>query len=168
MTQESTVSLVPIGASNLGEVDAVFDELTAYSMHVDGVSRRSGAASALANAIPPGWTIRDKHAFLARHQGAAVGLLDLIDGYPLRGTAFIGLLAVRESAHGKGLGRALYLATEQLARERLGARTLRLAVVESNPVIGFWTKMGFRPTGEVKPYQGEATSSRAVLMEKSL
>ncbi len=97
-----------------------------------------------------------------------VGLLDIVDGYPVPGTAFIGLLAVRESAQKSGVGRALFREAERLARDDLRARNLRLAVVETNPVMGFWMKMGFRPTGEVKPFEGEVLKSSAALMEKEL
>jgi ribosomal protein S18 acetylase RimI-like enzyme len=109
-----------------------------------------------------------KHAFLARSGALAVGLLDLIDGYPSAGTVCIGLLAIRQSAQGAGLGRALYREAERFARDELGARVLRLAVVATNPVIGFWTRMGFRPTGETKPFCGESVTSLSILMEKHL
>ncbi|WP_316228112.1 MULTISPECIES: GNAT family N-acetyltransferase [unclassified Bradyrhizobium] len=163
---DGIVSLVPVTSGNLHEVNAIFDELTAYSQRVDGVSRRNDAADTFMTAVPAGHALKDKHAFVAKRRGAALGLLDMIDGYPLPGTAFIGLLAVRESAQGSGIGRALFREAERFARDSLRARNLRLAVVESNPVIGFWTKMGFHPTGEVKPFSGEANISRAILMEK--
>ncbi|UWU16447.1 GNAT family N-acetyltransferase [Rhizobium sullae] len=130
--------------------------------------RRDNAAYEFATALPPGYDPRQKHAFLANCQGAPVGLLDIIDGYPMPGTEFIGLLAVRESAQDSGVGRALFREAERFARDHLRARTLRLAVVETNPVMGFWIKMGFRPTGEVKPFEGKMIKSRSALMEKEL
>ncbi|WP_167367626.1 GNAT family N-acetyltransferase [Methylobacterium pseudosasicola] len=153
---------------DLRTVDAVFDDLTAYSMRVDGVPRRADAASAFVTALPPGCAPRNKHAFLARCDDTAIGLLDLIDGYPKAGTAFIGLLAIRQSAQGSGLGRMLCQAAERFARDTLQAQSLRLAVVETNPVLGFWTRMGFGPTGEIKPFQGERITTRAIGMEKQL
>ncbi|MGQ4273244.1 GNAT family N-acetyltransferase [Terrihabitans sp. B22-R8] len=118
--------------------------------------------------LPPGYSPQHKHSFVARRDGLPVGLLDVLRDYPLAGTAFIGLLAVRESVQGSGAGRALVHEAETFARDVLKANVLRLAVVEANPVAGFWTKIGFRPTGEVRPYEGEAVTSRAVLMEKEL
>lgn len=162
------VSLAPVSSADLREVDTIFDELTAYSQHIDGVLRRDNAAYEFVTALPSGYEPCHKHAFLAKCQGVAVGLLDIIDGYPVPGTAFIGLLAVRESAQESGVGRALFREAERFARDDLRARTLRLAVVETNPVMGFWMKMGFRPTGEVKPFKGEAIKSRSTLMEKEL
>ena len=160
--------MAPITHDDLYEIETVFDNLTGYSMNVDGVLKRPDAASEFVNGIPPDHTILTKHAFLAKHDGVTIGLLDVIDGYPSHGTAFIGLLAVQENMQGKGFGRALFLAAEQWVREKLKAQTLRLAVVASNPVLGFWEKMGFSPTGEVRLYHGAAISSDAILMEKSL
>ncbi|WP_316213466.1 MULTISPECIES: GNAT family N-acetyltransferase [unclassified Bradyrhizobium] len=210
------VSLAPVSSADLREVDTIFDELIAYSQHVDGVLRRDNAAYEFVTALPSGYEPCHKHAFLAKCQGVAVGLLDIFDGYPapagqshmtlecsarrnrivneaesniehfrhsrsdfpyllpyaialpVPGTAFIGLLAVRESAQESGVGRALFREAERFARDDLRARTLRLAVVETNPVMGFWMKMGSRPTGEVKPFEGEVIKSRSALMEKEL
>ncbi len=39
---------------------------------------------------------------------------------------------------------------------------------DSNPVGPFWEKMGFKATGETKPYKGKARNSTVLLMEKSL
>ncbi|MFY9292837.1 MAG: GNAT family N-acetyltransferase [Methylorubrum rhodinum] len=160
--------LVRASADALADVEIVFDDLRAYSRRVDGMDGRADAARAFVTARPPGCGLRDKHAFVAYRHGVPIGLLDIIGDHPRPGTAFIGLLAVRESAHGAGLGRALYARTEAIMRWRLKARRARLAVVEANPVGGFWQAMGFGPTGEVKPYEGEAVRSRAVLMEKML
>jgi len=168
MQDDFTISLSPVAAGDLREIDDIFDDLTNYSLRVDGVSKRSHAANEFLNALPPGFEPRHKHAFLAKRGREAVGLLDIVDGYPSPGTAFIGLLAVRETAQGLGVGGAIFREGERIALYSLKARTMRLAVVETNPVIGFWMKMGFSVTGEVKPFEGQAIKSRSVLMEKRL
>ncbi|KQT61498.1 hypothetical protein ASG52_01010 [Methylobacterium sp. Leaf456] len=160
--------LVRASPDALADIGIVFDDLRAYSRRVDGTEDRAKAARAFIAARPPGCDIRDKHAFVAYRHGVPIGLLDIIGGDPRSGTAFIGLLAVRESEHGAGLGRALYARAELIMRLRLKARTARLAVVEANPVIEFWRTMGFQLTGEVKPYEGAAVRSRSLLMEKPL
>lgn len=160
--------LVRACADELADIEAVFDDLRAYPHRVDGTGGRADAAHEFVAARPPGCDPRDKHAFVAHRNGIPIGLLDLIGDHPRPGTAFVGLLAVRESQHGAGLGRALYARAEAIMRFRLKARTARLAVVETNPVSGFWRRMGFGPTGEVSPYAGEAVRSRAILMEKPL
>lgn len=157
-----------VSAADLSDVEAVFDDLRGYSVRVDDEPRRRGAAEEFATAVPPGCGLQDKHAFVAKRDGLPVGLLDIIDGYPGQGVAFIGLLAVNESLHGAGIGRRLYAEAERYVRDRLGAYTIRLAVVEANPVLGFWQRMGFSPTGESKPYGGGVVASRAIFLEKAL
>jgi GNAT superfamily N-acetyltransferase len=168
MQDDITVSLSPVTSGDLSEIDGIFDDLTNYSLRVDGVSKRSNAAHEFLNALPPGLEPRHKYAFLAKRGGVAVGLLDIVDGYPSLGMAFIGLLAVRETAQGLGVGGAIFREGERIALHSLKARTLRLAVVETNPVIGFWMKMGFSLTGEVRPFEGQTIRSHSVLMEKQL
>lgn len=166
--QNQPLSLSPVGAGDLVDVEAVLDDLRSYSIHVDGVGRRPDAAIQFATARPPGARLEDKHPFVAREIGRPVGLLDIINRYPSSGTVFIGLLAVRESLQGRGLGRALYYEAENFIRNDLAANDISLAVVEANPVSGFWKRMGFVPTGVVKPYEGQAIVSRSIIMAKSL
>ncbi|CAH1653018.1 GNAT family N-acetyltransferase [Chelatococcus asaccharovorans] len=168
MTGEVRIALVSVTADDLDEINSVFDELTTYSQRIDGILRRDNAADEFATALPPGYGPHHKHAFLAKCEDVSVGLLDIIDGYPSPGTDFIGLLAVRESSQKAGVGRAIFHAAERFSHNTLRTRKLRLAVVEANPVIGFWIKMGFRSTGEVKPFNGAAIKSYAILMEKEL
>lgn len=168
MTGDATILLVPVTPDELGDVESIFDDLSGYSLNVDGVPRRHNAAYDFATALPAGQDLRHKHSFVARRDGLPVGLLDILNDYPASGTAFIGLLAIRENAQGRGVGRALFQEAERFARDVLKVTTLRLAVVEANPVAGFWKKMGFLPTGEIKLYEGEAVTSRAVLMEKQI
>lgn len=165
-TLRRDITLVPVTSSNLHDVDAVLDAMRAFSERVDGVIRKTDAANDFAKSRPPGHDPRKKHALLAKIGERAIGLVDMIEDYPSPGTVYIGLLAIDERLHGFGLGRSLWRVAERFACERLEATRLRLAVVESNPVTGFWQKMGFLPTGEIKPYQGERISSRAILMEK--
>lgn len=167
MPGEAVCSLRVV-ADDLRDVQSVFDDLRAYSKHVDGRIRRTDAAREFATALPPGCDVQDKYGFVAYLHGRPVGLLDVIVGYPVPGTAFIGLLAVKEDLHGTGIGRSLYSEAERFMRDDLQAHTARLAVVETDAVGGFWEKMGFEPTGERKPYAGEAILSRSILMEKTI
>lgn len=164
----ASIELSRVVADDLMDVEAIFHDLRNYSRRVDGEYQRNGAAREFATAFPKGSHIRHKHALVAYRLERPVGLLDIIDAYPVRGTAFIGLLALRESLHGAGLGRLLYSQAEQFIQGYLRSQTIRIAVIETNPVSGFWHHMGFRPTGEVKPYERESISSQAILMEKRL
>jgi ribosomal protein S18 acetylase RimI-like enzyme len=49
------------------------------------------------------------------------------------------------------------------------ARRLRLSVVRTNhQVLGFWRRMGFAETGEVRPYRYDKLESEVVLMDRPL
>ena len=84
------------------------------------------------------------------------------------GVAFIGLLAIAEDRHGQGLGRAAYGLLENFARVRWHASTMRLVIVDTNPVEEFWRRMGFERTGEVRRYTGEAVMANAIPMQKRI
>ena len=162
------VTLRRIRVTDEALVDRLLDRLTSYSLAVDGVPKPKNGAQHLLTGIPPGIPASSKHVFVVSAGEEPVGLVDVIDGYPRPGVAFIGLLAIAEDRHGRGLGRAAYECLEAYARDRLGASVIRLAVVASNPVRPFWRRMGFRETGEVRPYEGEMLTSDAHLMEKLL
>lgn len=76
-----------------------------------------------------------------------------------------GVLRLAEDRHGLGLGRQAFACVRGFACEGLGATRLRLAAVDSNPVVGFWTRMGCALTGESKPDEGECVRFTSRLME---
>ena len=166
MTGREDIHLRPLELADEALVDAVFDQLTAYSMLAEGIAKAPGAAMQFLTELPRGREIRSKHAFAVMKDGEAVGLADLVEGYPDEGTVFIGLLAIVESRHRQGIGTAAGHLVEDLAR-RLGAAKLRLAVVEGNTAgQAFWRKSGFHETGQRRQYQGAARTTTVRLMEK--
>lgn len=66
-------------------------------------------------------------------------------GEPIPATAKAERVAVRRSARGRGVGRALMVALEDAARTK-GHRVLRLAAQEA--AIPFYEALGYRPEGE--------------------
>lgn len=99
-------------------------------------------------ALPPGKTAADK-AFVGLYdgQGALAALLDLIDGYPAPGTAYIGWFILASARQGRGEGAKLAGSLLDFLRgEGFGA--VELAYVKTNPQAAhFWRKVGFAPTG---------------------
>lgn len=67
-----------------------------------------------------------------------------------------------------GLGRNFYAMLENKMRQEFGANKIRLAVVDSNPVIPFWEKMGFKLTGETRPHEGRNRTGTTLILEKEL
>jgi len=74
----------------------------------------------------------------------------------------LGLLQIDLARQGQGIGAAACRALEDGVRARWPwARRLRLSVVRSNdPVLGFWHRMGFTETGEVRPCATTSSSPR--------
>lgn len=100
------------------------------------------------SALPPGKTAADKYyaGFFSGEQLIAV--LDLILGYPDAQTAFLGFFMTAAAVQKKGVGSAI-VANIHACCKRLGFTRLRLAIDEGNPQSeAFWTKNGFRKTGE--------------------
>ena len=166
MTGREDIHLRPLELADEQLVDAVFDQLTAYSMLAEGVAKTPDAAVQFLTELPPGRESRSKHVFAVMHGSEAVGLVDLVEGYPDKGTVFIGLLAIAETRHRQGIGSAAWRRVEEFAC-RLGATKLRLAVVEGNTAgQAFWKKAGFHETGQRRQYAGEARTTTVRLMEK--
>jgi ribosomal protein S18 acetylase RimI-like enzyme len=95
-------------------------------------------------------------------------VLDLLLRYPDEETVYLGLLLIERGRQGQGIGRAAMQALErEVAARWPWARRLRLSVVRSNDnVLGFWRRMGFAETGEVRPWRYDKLSSEAILMDK--
>jgi ribosomal protein S18 acetylase RimI-like enzyme len=77
--------------------------------------------------------------------GAAVGVVDVQLHWPEPGAAHVRLLLLRESLHGRGLGREAAGALEEALRSE-GFRALRLSVTGDNGgARAFWERLGFAP-----------------------
>jgi ribosomal protein S18 acetylase RimI-like enzyme len=77
--------------------------------------------------------------------GAAAGLIDVQLHWPEPGAAHVRLLLLRESLHGRGLGREAAAGLEGALRAG-GFRALRLSVTgENDGARAFWERIGFPP-----------------------
>ncbi len=65
------------------------------------------------------------------------------------GGAYLGMFAVRPGAQGRGVGRGMLHAAEAYARDRWGARTLEITVLDHRPeLLAWYERCGFTRTGE--------------------
>ena len=114
-------------------------------------------------ALPPDKTMEDKY-FVGFFSGERlVALLDLIDGYPQAGTAFIGWFMVDAAEQGKGSGSRIISDVVAYCRQA-GFGKMRLGCVKINPQSKhFWQKMGFSATGESKVREENV---EVILMER--
>src|SRR2546427_7424418 len=105
----------------------------------------------------------DEAGFLAlRAKDASVVLLGLRDGDIVGcvhlegsedGVAFLGLLSVRVTEQGSGLGRALVTAAEDYARRELGARVIAMYVLTvRRELLAWYERRGYRRTGDIVPF----------------
>lgn len=161
------IKLIPASKNDTDCIQKIFEKSPQYFLRISGNIAPQDAAESTLSSLPPGISKDKKHVLLVKKNGDAIGVIDLINGYPEAAVAFIGLLILREDIQGSGVGRKTYEELEMLIRT-FHCKKIRLAVVENNPVFTFWLKMGFQPTGEKKPYLNQGIQSFSVLMEKEL
>lgn len=168
MLDAVTLRLLTGEAAEMSELQSVLEAAPTYAMRVTGLPVGAADAQSTYSALPEGWSYDAKFVYGVFSGDRMVGCIDVLRGYPQRGTAHIGLFLLAESHQGRGIGRAAYRALE----EEIGAwgdcNWIRLGVVESNAsVIGFWQRLGFVVTGDVKPYRYAAVDSRVIIFGKA-
>lgn len=122
-----------------------------YQHHPPFVTRESILEDM--TALPPGKSLEDKFYIGFWKDNVLTALMDLIWAYPDRDTAFIGLFMVHASFQAQGIGSTIIdEAWEFLIKS--GFTRIRLAVDQGNPQSeSFWSKNGFRKTGESFPWE---------------
>src|SRR5262249_1164122 len=74
LSEANDVHLRPLGLADEKLVDAVFDQLTTYSMLAEGVPKVANAAAQFLTELPRGCEPQSKHVFAVMRDGEAVGL----------------------------------------------------------------------------------------------
>lgn len=148
--------------ADLEQVLALYQTNPLYFEHFPPLPSLESLANDLVN-CPPGKSLSDKYFLGFWDKNNLVAILDLIDGYPMEDTAYIGLFMVDANLSGQGLGSRIM--AELLPQLATHFKKVRLGYVESNPQSSyFWSKVGFCPTGEIKEMAGR----RIVLSEYDL
>ena len=141
-------------AAESGAVFALYETNPQYFRYCGSPALPETAARDMAS-LPPG-VDREQKYFLGYYDGGELlAVLDLIDGYPDAGTAFLGLFMVRGDRAGQGLGTRLM---EELFASLASAGFLRvrLAFAAENPQAArFWAKNGFVVLRRVPHEYGE-------------
>jgi ribosomal protein S18 acetylase RimI-like enzyme len=104
---------------------------------------REDEAEHLFTGAPPGKGAADKQVLGVIREGALIGVVELLIGYPGPTDWYIGLLLLSPEARGVGVGTAVVRdVAERVAAA--GGRALHLIVREDNPRAGaFWERQGF-------------------------
>lgn len=98
-------------------------------------------------ALPPKKTLDDKYYIGFFEEDTLVAVMDLIDGYPNKETAFIGFFMMNQAYQGKGVGSAIIDECCDYLKE-LNFQHIRLGFVKGNGQSEhFWIKNGFNHTG---------------------
>ena len=114
-------------------------------------------------ALPNGKTADDKYYFGFFDGNRLTAVMDLIDGYPDRETAFIGFFMMNADDSGKGTGTRIIGDVLSSLKEQ-GFAKVRLCINDGNPQSShFWQKNGFIPVQTVQ--RGEET---IILAEQKL
>ena len=153
----------------LRELQRVLEEAPDYALRVTGAPPGDADAQSVFTALPAGKTFADKFVFAIDRDRELVGCADVIRGYPHPATAMLGLFLLSEKHQRRGIGCHAYCLLEEIVRSWGSCERMRIGVVRSNAqVIPFWTRFGFTPTGETRPYRHGAVASEVVVFEKRL
>lgn len=99
---------------------------------------------------PPDTPASDKYYVGFFEGGVLVAVMDLIDGYPERDSAFIGFFMMNRKLQGRQIGSAI---VQEVCRylKQIGMKSVGLGIDKGNPQSAhFWEKNGFVVTREVE------------------
>ena len=153
----------------MAALQCVIEGAPTYAQVITGVPPGPADAQSMYSIFPEGMSYDDKFVFGVYRESEMVGCADLLRAFPAPDIAHLGLLLISESFHGQGIGRAAYLQIEEFIRSWNSCSLVRLGVVRANMrVLPFWSKLGFAPTGEVKPYRYGSVVSETIMLTKAL
>lgn len=144
----------PAAPGDSAALQEVLEAAPAYHDLVDGAP---AGADAAADLLADAEADADRRILLLwpadagqRAADRAAGLVDVQLHWPEPGAAHVRLLLLRESLHGRGLGREAAAGLERALR-REGFRALRLSVTgENQGARAFWERIGFAPVERLR------------------
>ena len=93
---------------------------------------------------------RDARVLLAEADGAIVACAQLEHEGD---TGYFGMFSVRPRLQGAGVGRAVLVEAERIARDEWGCRTMRMTVISvRDELIAWYERRGYARTGEYSPF----------------
>jgi GNAT superfamily N-acetyltransferase len=164
-----TIRLLKGAPPEMRDLQRVLDEAPTYAHRLTGVAPGHADAQSTYTALPDGKSYDDKFVFGLYLGRQMVGCADLIRGYPKITTALIGLLLLSERHQRRGVGRRAYALLEEFIQSWGTCDHVRIGVVRTNEdVMPFWSRLGFDPTGELKPYRYGSIQSEIIVLQKRL
>lgn len=95
-------------------------------------------------ALPPNTKMHQKYYYGIYENGKLIAVIDLIESFPDKETAYIGLFMLHQDKHGLGIGKKII---EALKRNTylVGFKKMELGCYKENEIgYHFWHKMGFK------------------------
>ena len=161
----------PLSPADADAVQQLLEDDGGYPERVRGRAPAPGDGRGVPTALPPETDPAAKLVLgLSSPAEGLVGLVDVVLHWPEPGTAHIGLLLTREDRRGRGLGRLLHDSLRAQLRQLGGIERLRIGIVATNAEGAgpFWERLGYRPTGEVRPFADGAVTSTAAILSRPL
>jgi RimJ/RimL family protein N-acetyltransferase len=153
----------------VADLQRVLEAAPTYTQRVTGQPVGPHDGLSVFTSLPAGKSASDKFVFGVVLGEQMVGCIDLIRAYPDAATAHVGLLLIAEPHQGRGLGATAYTLLEQHIVAWQSCTRVRLGVVRTNAaVLPFWHGLGFRATGEGKPYRDGEVESEVMVLTKAL
>ena len=162
--------LRPLTRADVEGVFAVLRDAPRFHLLTTGATATMASAWAVFDDLPPGKRPDSKRVYGVLSDGGDefIGVVEVIVGWPTPTTAMIGLLVLRESSHGKGVGRAVVEDLEAVIDDE-GCDVARVAVVDKNEgALAFWRAVGFRESGQTRPYAAGTVKGTVIVLEKNL
>jgi GNAT superfamily N-acetyltransferase len=146
--------IAQIQEPDLGELQALLESCSDYSLMVAGHPPDPSDAASLMLECPPGKILADKFVIgISVEKKGLVGVLDAVREYPTQGDWWLGLLLLAPSQRNQGLGKRIYQAFEHWVGQQ-GTRRVFLGVLEENQkAYQFWQRMGFELIEKRPPTQ---------------
>jgi ribosomal protein S18 acetylase RimI-like enzyme len=134
---------IEAGTADVAALQALHLRCADFVEATTGRPPRDDEAACMLAVLPPGKTLGDKQALAVIRDGAMVGVVELLAGYPGPADWYIGLLMLAPEARGAGLGTSVFREVVGRVAEA-GGQTLHLVVRDDNPrAIAFWKRHGF-------------------------
>ena len=166
MLRLNPISTVPL---DLAALQRLLEHAPGYAQIATAMPVSPSAAAEMLAALPPGKSHEDKFVFGVFKDQTLVGCVDLIRGYPSASVAYVGLLLIAEPYEGSGYGTQAFARVLEVAATWRTCNALRLGVLKTNErAMRFWSRLGFAPTGESKPYQHGSVRTEVLLYERPL
>ena len=149
-------------------VNDVLQAATDYHLLVEGAPPSEAHVEEFFTSVPDGYSTADLFPLGFFVDDEMIGAGGVLRRWNAPNKAIIGLLVFDPQWRGRGYGRVAVEHIEALAQTWPAIDQLRIAVVRTNSdVLGFWRKVGFVETGEIKPKYGPYIDD-IVILEKPL